>query len=129
MRTHRKKVESTYTERLKEHIGPATEGRTDYFHLTHTQSIEMIKEKLQTNFSCNLWTLEWPDSELEFVDNELTKEGIVHCFDEVLDSFMCFRTDEDMKNFYDRLRKDASEERLEFLRKHNYNTPIIKWYD
>ena len=129
MRSHRHKVESTYTDRLKEHIGPAPEGRTDYFHLTHKQSIEMIKEKLNTNFSCNLWTLEWSDSELRFVDEELTNEGIVHCFDEVLDAFMCFRNETDMKKFYDKLRADASEERLQYLRRQNFNTPIIKWYE
>ena len=129
MRTHRKKVENTYTDRVKEFIGPAEEGRTDYFHLTHKQSIDIIKEQLKDNFSCNLWTLEFSDSELKFIDDELTKEGIVHCFDEVMDSFVCFKTEEDMRSFYDKLRKDSTEERLQFLRKFNYNTPVIKFYE
>ena len=125
MRSHRHNIESTCTDRLKEHIGPTPEGRTDYFN----QSIEMIKEQLKTKFSCNIWALGWSESELRFVDEELTKESIVHCFDEVLDSFMCFRNETDMKNFYDKIRTDASEERLQYLRRHNFNTPIIKWYE
>jgi hypothetical protein len=128
MRQHKHK-DSPYTKRLKEHIGPVQEGRTDYFNLTHKQSIEMIKEGLKTNFSCNLWTVEWPEFQLKMVDNELTKEGIVHCYDEVFDAFICFRNESDMKGFYDKLRKDASEDDLQYMREHNVNTPVIKWYE
>ena len=125
----RHKHKKTYTDRLKEYIGPATEGRTDYFHLTHKQSIEMIKEQLKDHFNCNLWTFEWSEDEMKFVDGELTKEGIVHCYDEIMDAFICFRTESEMKGFYDNLRKDAPEERLQWLREHNVNTPVIKFYE
>ena len=110
-------------------IGPAKDGRTDFFNLSHMDAIELIKEQLTTNFCCNLWTLGWSEEELGTVDDELTSAGIVHCYDEVIDSFVCFNSELDMMEFYDKIRQDASEEKLNFLRRHNYNTPVIKFYE
>lgn len=122
-------MNSDYTERLKKHIGEAPEGRTDFFDLTREESINMIKEKLKDNFSCNLWTLEWSDAEIEDTDKALTEAHIIHVYDEIMDAINCFRSVKDMKGFYDRMRKEAKEEDLKFMREHHINTPIIKWYD
>ena len=126
MRTHNK---STYTEKLKKHIGEPQNGRSDYFNLTHEQTIEMIKENLKDNFSSTLWTLDMGEEQLKYIDESLTKNGIIHCFDEAMDGFICFKNESDMKKFYDDLRKSMSEEDLNKLKKINCNTPLIKWYE
>jgi hypothetical protein len=53
-----------------------------------------------------LWTYEHPIEQIKEEDLLLTKEGIVHCYDEVLDAFLCFNTREDMIGFYEKLKKD-----------------------
>lgn len=122
-------MSTNYTEKLKEFIGPAEDGRRDVFDLTPEESIKQIKEGLETAFSVNLWTYEWPNELIAEVDQQLYDEGIVHCWDEVFDSFVCFRTREEMVNFYYKLRVDATEKQLQDLRDHKYNTPVIKWFD
>jgi hypothetical protein len=121
-------MENTYTDRIKERIGESVDGREDYFDLTHEESINLIKEKLKNNFSVNLWTFEWPNEQIAEVDKQLYKENIIHCWDEVFDSFVCFNTEEDMVGFYWKLRKEATDEQLKDLKEHNYNTPVIKWF-
>lgn len=122
-------MDNNYTERIKAHIGKAPEGRLDFFDLTREDSIKLIREKLKDNFSCNLWTFEWTNAEIKEADKALTEAGIVHVFDEITDAINCFKSETDMQNFYNNLRKQVSEEDLEFMRKHKYNTPLIIWYD
>ena len=122
-------MESAYTQRVKKRIGENVEGRTDYFGLNHKQTINMIKEKLAAgNHSCNFWTFEWDDKEIGLVDRMLTKEGIVHCWDEVMDSFICFKSVEDMKGFYMKLRVETPVEKLKEIAEKGYNTPLIKFF-
>ena len=122
-------MESEYTKRIKERIGENVDGRTDYFDLDHKQTINMIKEKLAAgNFSCTFWTFEWGEKQLAQVDEELTKEGIVHCWDEVMDAFVCFNSVEDMKNFYIKLRIETPVEKLREIAEKGYNTPVIKFF-
>lgn len=122
-------MESAYTQRVKKRIGENVEGRIDYFGLNNEQTINMIKEKLAAgNFSCNFWTFEWDDKEIGLVDRMLTKEGIVHCWDEVMDSFICFKSVEDMKGFYMKLRVETPVEKLKEIAEKGYNTPLIKFF-
>lgn len=84
----------------------------------------MIKDKLKTNHSCSLWTFEWPDKEIGITDKELTDAGIVHCFDEVMDALVCFQSEQAMKDFYINLKNEMTSEDLEFIKHHNFNTPL-----
>ena len=118
-----------YTEKLKEYIGEPLDDRKDYFNLTEDESIEHIKKNLKTAFSCNLWTYKWTNAEIGHADERLTKEGIIHVWDEVLDSFVCFNSEKDMKQFYTSLRKTIPEEDLENIKRHNYNTPILHLFE
>ena len=120
---------NSYTKRLKEYIGPTEEGRSDFFDLTPEESIKMIKEKLKENFSCNLWTYEWSNEEINIADKELTEAGIIHVYDELMNCINCFKSEEDMKTFYLKLRVEATEEQLNFLKENKYNTPVINWYE
>ena len=120
---------NNYTEQLKEFIGPPQDGRKDFFDLTHEESIAHIKSSLKNAFSVNLWTYKWPTEQIAEVDKELFDEGIVHCWDEVFDSFVCFNSYEDMLKFYIDLRKQATEEQLQDLREKGYNTPVTRWFE
>ena len=121
-------MEKTYTERLKEFIGPAEDGRTDYFNLTMEQCIDEIKRNLTDNFSYNFWTFELSNEEIANACEELENEGIVHVFDEVLDSIVCFKSNEDMMSFYKKIRLDCTEHELDVIRKMNLNTPVINFF-
>lgn len=120
---------SNYTEELKNFIGPAEDGRRDVFNLTPEESFKEIKEGLKTAFSVNLWTYKWSYEQIAKVDKQLFDEGIAHCWDEIFDSFVCFRTKEEMIEFYRKLRVNATEEQLQDLRDHQYDTPVIRWFD
>jgi len=102
---------SEYSERIKEYIGPPTNGRKDYFDLSREESIKLIKEALKTNFAVNLWTFEMPKEQIDSIHEELDAENIVHYWDATINSFICFRTVEDMKGFYEGLKKELSNEK------------------
>ena len=119
----------SYTDRLKEHIGPDSDGRIDYFNLTTDQTIELIKNYLKTCFSCNVWTLEYSKEEIKKLDNELTRNSIVHCYDDIMHSLVCFNSVKEMKDFYDDIRKSLSSEDLNFMIKNNIDSPVVKWYN
>lgn len=116
---------SSYTDRLKEYIGKS-DGREDHFNLKKDEIIPLIKDKLKTNYSCNLWTFEWSNNEIDIADRELTEAGIVHCFDEVMDALVCFQSEEAMEDFYVKLRNEIPPECLENIRRNYYNTPLTK---
>ena len=121
-------MNENYTEELKEFIGPAEEGREDYFNLTPEETLEKIKSGLEKAFSVNLWTYKWPEEQINETDKQLWKEGITHCFDEVLDAIVCFKSVEDMVGFYHNIRKDMSDEDMQNLKDAGYNTPVLKWF-
>ena len=106
-------MEKTYEERLEEHLGPATEGEHRIFGLGETELIATIKENLKNSFSCTLWTFEHPAEQIREEDELLTREGIVHCYDEVIDAFLCFNSVKDMNKFYLRIQEDMKKKGIE----------------
>ena len=115
--------------KLINHIGPPGNCRTDYFKLSREECINIAKESLKKAFSCSVWTIDMNDEEIGVVDKQLTDNNIVHVFDEVMDCFNCFKTEEDMKSFYKKMRDEVTEEHINFIREHNYNTPLLKWFE
>ena len=99
-------MKETYTQRLQRHLGPREEGEMRIFGLGSKDLISAIKTNLKNSFCCTLWTYEHPIEQIKEEDILLTKEGIVHCYDEVLDAFLCFNSKEDMIGFYEKLKKD-----------------------
>ncbi len=114
--------------KLKIHIGPPVDGRTDYFNLSREECINLTKETLKNAFSCSVWTLDMNDEEISILDKQLTDNNIIHVFDEVMDCFNCFKSEKDMKFFY-KCMNELTKEDIKFLKEHNYNTPLLKWFE
>ena len=114
---------------LRIHIGPPVDGRTDYFNLSREECVNLTKENLKNAFSCSVWTLDMNDEEIGILDKQLTDNNIIHVFDEVMDCFNCFKTEEDMKSFYKKIRDELTEEDMKLIKEHNYNTPLFKWFE
>lgn len=98
-------------------------------NLSPELTVKIIKQRLAAgNFSCNLWTFNWNDEKIGNVDELLTQEGVVHCWDELMDAFICFGSERDMRDFYTRLRVETSIEKLMEITKSGCNTPLINFF-
>ena len=97
--------ESTYEERLNERLGPLNEGEKRYFGIPDGDIVAHIKKHLEGNYSVTLWTDECPEEQIADNDKALTEAGIVHYHDKIMNGFICFNAEEDMKHFRSEIDK------------------------
>lgn len=89
----------SYEDEINERLGPVQEGEKRVFGVTDEDLIQIIKDALVDNFSVTIWTYLYPDEQIAETDVWLSAEGIVHYYDEVMEAFNCFRSQEDMDHF------------------------------
>jgi len=100
------KEAKTYKERLDEYLGPPQEGEKRVYDVKRESICQTIKDALKTNFEVTLWTYECHQDQIKEDDYLLTKEGIVHYHDKVMNGFLCFRTESDMIAFQKRIKEE-----------------------
>lgn len=122
-------MKNTDNQEIKKTLIESFTGTDTHINLSPETSVKIIKQRLAAgNFSCNLWTLNWDDEKIGNMDKLLEKEGIVHCWDEVIDAFLCFNSERDMKDFYTRLRVETPIENLREIAQGKYNSPLINYF-
>ncbi|MBR4589766.1 MAG: hypothetical protein IKO36_03795 [Bacteroidaceae bacterium] len=62
--------------------------------------IAYLRKVLENNFSVTIYTGGWSVEEKLEEAKMLAREGFSYCWDEVMDAFVCFRSEDDLKNFY-----------------------------
>lgn len=98
---------STYKERLDAYIGHEPyEGEKRYYGIPNDVLAKFIKKNLEGNFSVNLWTFELTEEQIAADEKMLTEAGIVHYYDDVIQAFICFNNETDMKDFRKNVMKE-----------------------
>lgn len=95
----------SYEDEINERLGPVHEGETRIFGVTDEKLIQTIKDALVDNFSVTIWTDDYPDEQICETDVWLSAEGIVHYYDEIMQGFNCFKTQEDMDRFREKIKQ------------------------
>lgn len=122
-------MKNTDNQEIKKTLTELFTGTDVHINLSPETSVKIIKQRLAAgNFSCNLWTIGWTDEKIENADELLTKENVIHCWDELMDSFICFNSERDMKDFYTRLRIETPINKLKEIAESGCNTPLINFF-
>lgn len=97
-------------EEMNEVLGEPVEGEKRIIIEDPVEVIKYIKEQLKTSFEVTIWTEGWTAEQIAVECKTLTECGIVNCWDETINAFLCFRNKEDMNSFYERLQKELDIE-------------------
>lgn len=105
-------------EQMDEVLGAPADGESRMILRGREEDLKKkICELLETNFSVTIWTKGWTEEEIIAESRMLEEWRIVWCWDEMMEAFLCFRSEEDMMGFYQKLAEEYPSVEFDFVGK------------